>query len=81
MDSLKHVEFYSKNKFEELVHLVGVIIRITFHEHPSSGCRGVPRGQTDKQTDMMKLIVAFRNFGNVSKNAANSAMADESLYI
>jgi len=22
----KHVEFYSKNKFEELVHLVGLII-------------------------------------------------------
>jgi len=27
----KHVEFYSKNKFEELVHLVGFIIRI-YHE-------------------------------------------------
>jgi len=26
----KHVEFYSKNKFEKLVHLVGFIIRI-FH--------------------------------------------------
>ena len=24
----KHVEFYSKNKFEELVHLVGFIIGI-----------------------------------------------------
>ena len=24
----KHVEFYSKNKFEELVHLVGFIVRI-----------------------------------------------------
>jgi len=24
----KHVEFYSKNKFEKLVHLVGSIIRI-----------------------------------------------------
>jgi len=29
----KHVEFYSKNKFDKLVHLVGFIIRI--HE-PSS---------------------------------------------
>jgi len=28
---LKHVEFYSKNKFEELVHLVGFIIRI-YHD-------------------------------------------------
>jgi len=24
----KHVEFYSKNKFEKLVHLVGFIMRI-----------------------------------------------------
>jgi len=24
---LKHAEFYSKNKFEKLVHLVGFIIR------------------------------------------------------
>jgi len=30
----KHVEFYSKNKFEELVHLVGFIISIrTFRGH------------------------------------------------
>jgi len=27
----KHVGFYSKNKFEKLVHLVGFIIRI-YHE-------------------------------------------------
>ena len=26
----KHVEFYSKNKFEKLVHLVGFIIRVVF---------------------------------------------------
>ena len=25
----KHVEFYSKNKFEKLMHLVGFIIRMT----------------------------------------------------
>jgi len=24
----KHVEFYSKNKFEKLVHLVGFIVRV-----------------------------------------------------
>ena len=30
-NSLKHVEFYSKNKFEKLVHLVGFIIRI-YHD-------------------------------------------------
>jgi hypothetical protein len=31
---LKHVEFYSKNKFEKLVHLVGFIIRI-YHDAQS----------------------------------------------
>ena len=31
----KHVEFYSKNKFEELVHLVDFIIRI-FHDARSA---------------------------------------------
>jgi len=28
MNCPKHVEFYSKNKFEKLVHLVGFIIRM-----------------------------------------------------
>jgi len=32
---MKHVEFYSKNKFEKLVHLVGFIIRIN-HDTRSS---------------------------------------------
>ena len=57
----KHVEFYSKNKFEKLVHLVGFIIRIfvevstnIFDKYPSSasctdGCR-----YSDRQT--CKLI-------------------------
>jgi hypothetical protein len=34
----KHVEFYSKNKFEKLVHLVGFIIRI-YHYAWSSECQ------------------------------------------
>ena len=25
---LKHVEFYPKNKFEKLVHLIGFIVRV-----------------------------------------------------
>ena len=33
--SPKHVEFYYKNKFEELVHLVGFIARI-FHDARSA---------------------------------------------
>ena len=35
---LKHVEFYSKNKFEKLVHIVGFIIRIC-HDARSSECQ------------------------------------------
>jgi len=35
---LKHVELYSKIKFEKLVHLVGFIIRI-YHDSRSSGCQ------------------------------------------
>jgi hypothetical protein len=31
-------EFYSKNKFEKLVHLVGFVIRI-YHDARSSECR------------------------------------------
>jgi hypothetical protein len=38
MDSPKHVEFYSKNRFEELVHLVGFIIRV-YHDARSSECQ------------------------------------------
>jgi hypothetical protein len=34
----KHVEFYSRNKFEKLVHLVGFIIRI-YHNARSSECQ------------------------------------------
>ena len=34
----KHVEFYSKNKFEILAHLVGFIIRI-YHDARSSECQ------------------------------------------
>jgi hypothetical protein len=36
---------------------------VKFHENSSSESRVVPCGRTD----MMKLIVAFRNFGNASK--------------
>jgi len=43
---------------------------INFHGNPSSGSQVVPCGQTNRradrqkgrQTDMMKLIVTFRNF-------------------
>jgi hypothetical protein len=35
-----------------------------FHENPSTGSRVVARGETN----MKKLIVAFRNFANMPKN-------------
>jgi hypothetical protein len=45
---MKHVEFYSKNKFEKLVHLVGFITGI-YHDARSHERR-------------IKIPRAFRNF-------------------
>jgi len=39
---------------------------IKFNQNPSSRSRFVPWGQTDGQTDVKKLIVAFRGFANAS---------------
>jgi len=56
---------FSRKIFEKFLH-------IKFHENPSSGSRVVPCGRTDGrtggQTDMTKLIVAFRNFAKALKN-------------
>jgi len=52
----KQVEFYSKNKFEKLVHLVGFIIRI-YHDARSS----------ERQKEELSL---HRNFGCFSIAAA-----------
>jgi len=41
---------------------------IKFHENPSSGSRVVLCGQTDGQTDVTKVIVAFRSCANAPKN-------------
>ena len=36
----KHVEFYTKNKFEKLVHLVGFVVRLrVYHDALSSECQ------------------------------------------
>jgi hypothetical protein len=40
-------------------------VHIKFHENPSSGSRVIPCGQTN----MTKLIVAFRNFANPPDNS------------
>jgi len=42
---------------------------IKCNENPSSGSRVVPCGQMDGQTDMTRLIVAFRNFANSPNKA------------
>ena len=39
-----------------------------FHENQSSDNRVDPCGQTDRQTDMTKLIVAFRSFVSEPKD-------------
>jgi hypothetical protein len=46
---------------------------IKFHENPSSGSRVFHvDGRTDGQTNMTKLIVAFRNFANAPKKEKKS---------
>jgi len=44
-------------------------LNIKFHENPSSGSRVVPYGRTDSR----KLMDAFRNFANASKNVTDIA--------
>jgi hypothetical protein len=41
---------------------------IKFIGNPSSGSQVVPWERTDGQMDMKKIIVAFRNSANLSKN-------------
>ena len=53
---------FSRKKFAMYFQKVS---NIKLHEHPSIGCRRVPREQIDGQADIMMLIVAFPNFGNV----------------
>ena len=45
---MKHVEFYSKNKLEKLVYLVGFIIRI-YHDARSPE-RHLPKGGLNDAT-------------------------------
>jgi hypothetical protein len=50
--------------------------KIKFHQNPSSGSRVVPCGQTD----MTKLIVAFRNCANTPKDHKHKAFM-YSIYV
>jgi hypothetical protein len=55
---------FSLQSFEEYLN-------ITFRENPFMGAEffscGRKHGTTNSQTDMTKLIAAFRNFGNTPK--------------
>jgi len=51
-------------KLEISQQILGKHSNIKFKENPSSRSRVVPCGQTGRQIDMMKLVVAFRNFAN-----------------
>jgi hypothetical protein len=51
-------------KFEFYRQIFEKVSNINFHQNPSSGSRVVPCGQTD----MAKLIVAFRNFAKAPNN-------------
>ena len=75
MSRSKHVEpsinFGIINSITKL-HLVGISTEIStninFLNEPSGGTRIVPRGWTDGQTDMTKLIVAFVSSANPPRN-------------
>jgi len=65
--SLKHVEFYSKNRFAKLVHLVGFIIgtlwlcRSMFTVASSRGCKNV-------HMSIRKVSLSFKVFCAKSRN-------------
>ena len=56
-----------KMKLEFTRQIFGTSSNTKFHENPSSGSRVAPFGRTDRQTDITKLKVAFRNFAHAPK--------------
>jgi len=61
----KHVEFYSKNKLEKLVYLVGFIIRIC-HDTRSSECQ-----KLFSFTHNKRLFAQFSFFSDVPTNSTH----------
>ena len=59
-------------KFEPSRQISEKYSNIKFHKNASSQTRIVPCGRTERQTDMMMLIVAFRTFTKAPKNAHHS---------
>ena len=69
-------------KFEFSRHILEKVLNIKFRQNPSSGSRVVPCGQTD----MTKVIVAFRNFTNAPKKGefivpCGSLLESQELYL
>ena len=54
-------------KIEDWRYILEKNLNIKLNENPSIRSRVVPSVRTGRQTDMMKLIVAFRNFANAPK--------------
>jgi hypothetical protein len=68
-----------KNKFFQ--QIFDKYANIKFHEDPFCGSLVVPFRRMDRQTDMMKLIVAFRNFVNAPKNRVAKPCAIETSLV
>ena len=56
------------NKTVSTIHIFGQHSDTKFSENMSHANRVVPRGQSDRHTDMTNLIVTFRNSAKASKN-------------
>ena len=54
-------------------------LNIRFNEKLSSGSRIVPCGRTDRQTDITKIIVVFRNFVK-SPKICETKVADDTWH-
>ena len=63
-------------KFEFPRQIFEKVVNIKFHQNLSIGSRVLPCGQTNEQTDVTKLTVAFRNFANAPKNSYLLPAAD-----
>ena len=69
----KHVEFYSKNKFEKLVHLVGFIIRI-YHDARS------PERQIRSVWLCISILLCSTNTSNCGLKGPGSNLGGEEIF-
>jgi len=82
---LTHVEFYSLNKFEKLVHLVGFIVWI-YHDARSSECRSPPNSNNLSPLEVRHLEVRHlevrhpRCVGSITKTFVYYTYSQTQLY-